>query len=290
MAPPTCCICGSPPSASAPLLASTSLTCGHLFCPPCADAQLSAALSFPCPAGACAAVISRGSLAAFQADDKYADNDATWRRRVKAVYNSRTPDFASLREYNDYLEEVEDVIFSIVSRSPSAREKIGRVKELEQSDATKITIRQSERAEREQREKDEMAREGAERDRRRLERAGREEDERNVRRRLRREKQELELGDRDQISEEMERAEREGVAAYARGQSRGGGGEEEGAQIFVFEPPGGLRSRDVVGGMGRDAVRMRAKSAGRTAKGSVEDHEECWREAVESVFLLLGGR
>jgi hypothetical protein len=88
----------------------------------------------------------------------------------------------------------------------------------------------------------------------------------------------------------MERAEREGVAAYARGQSRGGGGEEEGAQIFVFEPPGGLRSREVVGGMGRDAVRMRAKSAGRTAKGSVEDHEECWREAVESVFLLLGGR
>lgn len=36
------------------------------------------------------------------------------RRRIQNIYNKRQDDFPSLRAYNDYLEEVEDIIFSLI--------------------------------------------------------------------------------------------------------------------------------------------------------------------------------
>ncbi|GMI67689.1 hypothetical protein like AT4G30820 [Hibiscus trionum] len=36
------------------------------------------------------------------------------RRRINNIYNKREEDFPSLREYNDYLEEVEDMIFKLI--------------------------------------------------------------------------------------------------------------------------------------------------------------------------------
>ncbi|KAH9303168.1 hypothetical protein KI387_014751, partial [Taxus chinensis] len=36
------------------------------------------------------------------------------RRRISNIYNKREEDFPSLREYNDYLEEVEDMTFKLV--------------------------------------------------------------------------------------------------------------------------------------------------------------------------------
>lgn len=36
------------------------------------------------------------------------------RRRIQNIYNKRQDDFPSLRAYNDYLEEVEDIIFNLI--------------------------------------------------------------------------------------------------------------------------------------------------------------------------------
>ncbi|KAL1533817.1 hypothetical protein AAHA92_33653 [Salvia divinorum] len=36
------------------------------------------------------------------------------RKRIAGIYNKREEDFPSLREYNDYLEEVEDMIINLV--------------------------------------------------------------------------------------------------------------------------------------------------------------------------------
>ncbi|EFJ31027.1 hypothetical protein SELMODRAFT_440128 [Selaginella moellendorffii] len=36
------------------------------------------------------------------------------RRRIASIYNKREDNFASLRDYNDYLEDVEDIIFNLV--------------------------------------------------------------------------------------------------------------------------------------------------------------------------------
>eukprot|EP00250_Pteridium_aquilinum_P007664 c17336_g1_i1 orf=477-1007(-) len=42
------------------------------------------------------------------------NKDLATRRRVLNIYNKRQDDFPSLREYNDYLEEVEDMIFNLL--------------------------------------------------------------------------------------------------------------------------------------------------------------------------------
>ena len=42
-------------------------------------------------------------------DDVQCEKDTSWRRRVMKVFNKIEKDFATLREYNDYLEEVEDI-------------------------------------------------------------------------------------------------------------------------------------------------------------------------------------
>ena len=36
------------------------------------------------------------------------------RRRIANIFNKREDDFPSLREYNDYLEEVEDMTFNLI--------------------------------------------------------------------------------------------------------------------------------------------------------------------------------
>ncbi|GJP59445.1 hypothetical protein CLOP_g12241 [Closterium sp. NIES-67] len=36
------------------------------------------------------------------------------RKRIQAIYNKLQDDFPSLREYNDYLEQVEDIVFRLV--------------------------------------------------------------------------------------------------------------------------------------------------------------------------------
>jgi len=42
------------------------------------------------------------------------ERERDFRRRVRRVYYKREEDFASLREYNDYLEEVEDIISALM--------------------------------------------------------------------------------------------------------------------------------------------------------------------------------
>jgi len=48
------------------------------------------------------------------------------RRRISNIFNKREDDFPSLKEYNDYLEEVEDMIFNLVTGVdvPAIEEKI----------------------------------------------------------------------------------------------------------------------------------------------------------------------
>ena len=47
-------------------------------------------------------------------DDVQCEKDTSWRRRVMKVFNKVEKDFKTLREYNDYLEEVEDISESIL--------------------------------------------------------------------------------------------------------------------------------------------------------------------------------
>mmetsp|Transcript_13479 Transcript_13479/g.18467 ORF Transcript_13479/g.18467 Transcript_13479/m.18467 type:complete len:151 (-) Transcript_13479:122-574(-) len=41
------------------------------------------------------------------------ENEVALRKRIGRIYNKRQSEFESLLEYNDYLEEVEDIVFNI---------------------------------------------------------------------------------------------------------------------------------------------------------------------------------
>jgi len=53
--------------------------------------------------------VKRVNLSTRTLDDVQCEKDTSWRRRVMKVFNKVEKDFVSLREYNDYLEEVEDI-------------------------------------------------------------------------------------------------------------------------------------------------------------------------------------
>ncbi|KAL5772937.1 hypothetical protein ACOSP7_012551 [Xanthoceras sorbifolium] len=68
------------------------------------------------------------------------------RKRIASIYNKREDDFPSLREYNDYLEEVEDMIFNLIEGIdvPAIEDKI---KEYQKENAEQIIINQARKAE-----------------------------------------------------------------------------------------------------------------------------------------------
>ncbi|KAA3461739.1 CDK-activating kinase assembly factor MAT1 [Gossypium australe] len=68
------------------------------------------------------------------------------RRRISNIFNKREEDFPSLREYNDYLEEVEDMIFKLIEGIDvqALEEKITKY---QQENAEQIMINQARKAE-----------------------------------------------------------------------------------------------------------------------------------------------
>jgi CDK-activating kinase assembly factor MAT1 len=65
---------------------------------------------------------------------------------VLKVYNKVQTDFDDLLEYNNYLEEVEDLIFAIVNEEPNAEECIAKYRKYEEENKNAIVARQSQRA------------------------------------------------------------------------------------------------------------------------------------------------
>ncbi|XP_057961234.1 uncharacterized protein LOC131153151 [Malania oleifera] len=57
--------------------------------------------------------------------------EMTIRRRIASIFNKRVEDFPSLREYNDYLEEVEDMTFNLIEGIdvPAIEAKIAKYQE-----------------------------------------------------------------------------------------------------------------------------------------------------------------
>ncbi|CAI0394304.1 unnamed protein product [Linum tenue] len=71
------------------------------------------------------------------------------RRNISSIFNKREEDFPSLTEYNDYLEEVEDMIFNLVSNPDTqATEAIkARIEEYKIENAEQIMLNQARKAE-----------------------------------------------------------------------------------------------------------------------------------------------
>lgn len=209
------------------------------------------------------------------------EKDTSWRRRLLAVYNKTEKDFASLQQYNDYLEQVEDMIYSIVNEEPDAEECKARIKEHEQAHRAEIVVRQSQRADEERSIQDQIAAEqlAAQRNRLQLE------DERKhmavTKRKLKQESTEVLLGEREEVSAELIVAQMQGYKNEVK--RRGAAAGAAHVSPKVREPMAGL-TRETQ--LNREVYRKRQAAGGGIPVDSIASQERNWNETVNSLFSV----
>lgn len=87
-------------------------SCGHGICENCVE-LLFIKGSAACPQ--CNIPLRRSNFRVQIFEDPYVEKDLDVRRRILKDYNKKEEDFETLREYNDYLEEVETIIYNLVN-------------------------------------------------------------------------------------------------------------------------------------------------------------------------------
>ncbi|KAI9245249.1 CDK-activating kinase assembly factor MAT1-domain-containing protein, partial [Phascolomyces articulosus] len=80
--------------------------CFHKMCESCIDRLFSAG---PAPCPICQQILRKNQFMSQIFEDLEVEKEVRIRKRVNKVFNKRPEDFPSLRLYNDYLEEVEDI-------------------------------------------------------------------------------------------------------------------------------------------------------------------------------------
>ncbi|RUP47233.1 CDK-activating kinase assembly factor MAT1-domain-containing protein [Jimgerdemannia flammicorona] len=81
--------------------------CFHKMCESCIDRLFSAG---PAPCPVCTTILRKIQFMSQIFEDLLVEKEVRERKKVAKIFNKRPEDFASLRAYNDYLEEVEEII------------------------------------------------------------------------------------------------------------------------------------------------------------------------------------
>uniref|UniRef100_A0A0K8VWV7 CDK-activating kinase assembly factor MAT1 n=1 Tax=Bactrocera latifrons TaxID=174628 RepID=A0A0K8VWV7_BACLA len=84
--------------------------CGHTLCESCVD-LLFLKGSGSCPE--CMVPLRRNNFRVQLFEDPMVEKEVDIRKRVLRDYNKKEEDFATLQEYNDYLEEIETIIYNL---------------------------------------------------------------------------------------------------------------------------------------------------------------------------------
>lgn len=291
-----CAFCGTAEGDSSNLSSHTTLQtnatvrCGHQFCNTCIERELVRKREFPCPR--CKTPVKRVTLTQRTLDAVQCEKDTSWRRRLIAVYNKTASDFPTLKEYNDYLEEVEDMIYSIVNEEPDADECKAKIKEYEQAHRAEIVVRQSQRADEERAIQDLIAAESETLKRNRLEAMEEQKVIAAAKRKFKQETTEVALGEREAVSAELTLAQMQGYRNEMKRQARGAGGN---VVMFISprvrEPQGGWKPDSVTsGGVNTsEFYRKRQAAGGGIPVGSIASHERNWNETISSLFCRPNG-
>lgn len=279
-----CALCGiaegdSSNLTSQSLQTNATVGCGHQFCNTCIDRELSRKREFPCPI--CGTAVKKVSLSTRTLDDYLCEKDTSWRRRVLKVFNKTEKDFNSLLEYNNYLEEVEDLIYCIVNEEPSAEECKARIKAYEDQHRAEIVIRQSQRADEERAIQDQIAKEQREAEHNRR---NAKDDAKAIavaKARFKQESVEVALGEREEVSAELRAAQMQGYRNELKRQREG----KTTATIFVSprvrDPDGGMKKEKK---LDRQLYLQRQAAGGGIPTGSITSQERNWNETVSTLF------
>ncbi|KAL4656323.1 CDK-activating kinase assembly factor MAT1 isoform X3 [Arapaima gigas] len=86
--------------------------CGHTLCESCVE-MLFVRGSGNCVQ--CDTPLRKNNFRVQLFEDPAVDKEVEIRKKVLKIYNKRDTDFADLRQYNDYLEQVEDIVFNLTN-------------------------------------------------------------------------------------------------------------------------------------------------------------------------------
>ncbi|PNF24060.1 CDK-activating kinase assembly factor MAT1 [Cryptotermes secundus] len=86
--------------------------CGHALCESCVD-LLFLKGSGSCPE--CNVPLRRSNFRVQLFEDSMVEKEVDIRKRVLRDFNKKEEDFSTLREYNDYLEEVETIVYNLTN-------------------------------------------------------------------------------------------------------------------------------------------------------------------------------
>ncbi|CAF4941433.1 unnamed protein product [Pieris macdunnoughi] len=86
--------------------------CGHALCESCVE-LLFLKGSGSCPD--CNVPLRRSNFRVQLFEDSMVEKEIDIRKRILKDFNKKEEDFATIREYNDYLEDIESIIFNLVN-------------------------------------------------------------------------------------------------------------------------------------------------------------------------------
>eukprot|EP00127_Corallochytrium_limacisporum_P002942 Clim_evm31s143 gene=Clim_evmTU31s143 len=223
-----CPVCKSRKSYLNPNFKLLLTRCGHRFCQSCKE-RIFRRHNPTCPE--CGQILRENEITDPQFDDLEVEKEMRVRKAILRTYNKTEEDFKDLRLYNDYLEEIEDIVFNLTN-NVDVDETKARVAKYREENKPAITQAALRRQEMEKSMKKEIDEEEEERERHRQEAVQRLLQERQA-------KQELEQHVLDALSrgedaievERMQRLKMEEIAATAGKQVATTDGEDKKAEI-----------------------------------------------------------
>ncbi|BFZ56911.1 TFIIH/NER complex subunit [Savitreella phatthalungensis] len=137
-----CPVCSSDKYLNPELKFLVNPTCYHKMCESCV-ARIFTLGPAPCPI--CSRVLRRHKFRLQTFEDVATEREVDTRRRLSKIFNKAEDDFADLRAYNDYLEEVENLTFNLINGVDVDRTE-ARVKQYEQQNRKIINANQERKA------------------------------------------------------------------------------------------------------------------------------------------------
>jgi CDK-activating kinase assembly factor MAT1 len=109
----SCPICKADSYLNKNLKLLVSTPCCHRMCESCVYRLYSQGAA-PCPI--CGTTLKKTSFSEPLFEDLSAEKEYRTRKQVMKWFNKRREDFETLKDFNDYLEEVEDIIFNLINQ------------------------------------------------------------------------------------------------------------------------------------------------------------------------------
>lgn len=110
--------------------------CYHKMCESCVDRIYSLGPA-PCPYPGCGKTLRKNKFKTQVFEDVGVEREVDVRSRVQKAFNKQQQDFESLDEYNDYLEQIEDMVFNL-SNNIDVEETEARLQAYEQANRSAI--------------------------------------------------------------------------------------------------------------------------------------------------------